>query len=42
MTAPLEVIHHRALDVVPEGESEVWIEAHMQLADKWEGRLPRR
>ena len=39
MTAPFEVIHHRALDVIPDEDTEVWIEAHMQVAEKWEGRM---
>jgi hypothetical protein len=39
MTAPLDVIHHPALDVIPDEDTEVWIEAHMQLAEKWEGRM---
>ena len=32
------MIHHRRLKLIE--EPEAWIEAHIQLADKWDGRLP--
>ena len=38
VTADLSVIHHRALALVE--EADAWIEAHVQLAEKWDGRLP--
>lgn len=38
MVADLRIIHHRALELV--GEREIWGEAHIQLAEKWEGRIP--
>jgi hypothetical protein len=38
MTAPLSVIEHRALELV--SDLELWVEAHIQLARKWEGRVP--
>jgi hypothetical protein len=38
MTADLKVIHHHSLELVK--DSEVWINAHMKVAEKWEGRMP--
>ncbi len=38
MTADLRAIHHHSLDLVSHPES--WIEAHMRVAEKWDGRLP--
>ena len=38
MVADLQVIHHRGLELVE--DEEAWIEAHIQLAEKWDGRLP--
>ena len=38
VTADLQVIHHRQLEVI--GERDAWVEAHIQLAEKWHGRLP--
>jgi hypothetical protein len=38
VAADLRVIHHRRLKLIE--EPEAWIEAHIQLADKWDGRLP--
>lgn len=38
VTADLHVIHHRQLEVI--GERDAWIEAHIQLAEKWHGCLP--
>jgi Glycosyltransferase like family len=38
VAADLRVIHHHRLELI--GEPEAWIEAHVQLADKWDGRLP--
>jgi hypothetical protein len=32
------VIQHRPLDIV--SDLELWIEAHIQMAAKWEGRMP--
>jgi hypothetical protein len=40
VTAGLSVIHHRSLELVP--ENEIWVEGHIQLADKWDGRWPGR
>jgi Glycosyltransferase like family len=36
--ADLRVIHHRTLDLI--NDLEIWIEAHIQLAEKWESRIP--
>jgi Glycosyltransferase like family len=37
VTADLRVTFHRALELV--SDSKVWVHAHMQVADKWEGRM---
>jgi hypothetical protein len=38
VTADLRVIEHRALQLV--SDLELWIEAHVQFARKWEGTMP--
>jgi hypothetical protein len=38
MTADIGVIQHRALELV--SDLELWEEAHVQFARKWEGRMP--
>ena len=38
LAADLHVIHHRGVDLV--GDLDVWAEGHLDLAEKWEGRLP--
>jgi hypothetical protein len=38
MTANLRVTQHRALELVK--NMDMWEEAHIQLARKWEGRIP--
>lgn len=38
MTADVKVIEHRALELV--SDFELWEEAHIQVARKWEGRIP--
>lgn len=38
VTADLRAIHHHSLDLVSQPES--WIEAHMRIAEKWDGRMP--
>jgi hypothetical protein len=37
MTADFRAIHHRQLDMVPDPED--WIDAHIRLADKWDGQM---
>jgi hypothetical protein len=37
MTADFRAIHHRQLEMVPDPED--WIDAHVRLADKWDGRM---
>jgi hypothetical protein len=39
VTADFRAIHNHAL--VPFTDPEPWIRAHMQVAEKWDGRLPR-
>jgi hypothetical protein len=36
VTEDFKVVHHHSLDLV--SEPETWIEAHMRVAEKWEGR----
>lgn len=38
MTADLRAIHHRPLEMLP--DLEEWVEAHMAVAEKWDGRIP--
>jgi GT2 family glycosyltransferase len=37
VTADLRVVHHHSLDLLRDPES--WIDAHIRIADKWEGKL---
>jgi hypothetical protein len=37
-TADFKAIHHHSLDLV--SEPDTWMEAHMRVADKWDGRMP--
>jgi hypothetical protein len=37
VTADFRAIHHRQLDMVPDPEQ--WVDAHVKLADKWDGRM---
>jgi hypothetical protein len=37
MTADFRAIHHRQLEMVPDPEQ--WIDAHVRLADKWDGQM---
>jgi hypothetical protein len=37
VTADFRAIHHRQLDMVPDPED--WVDAHVRLADKWDGRM---
>jgi hypothetical protein len=38
VTEDFKVIHHHSLDLI--GEPESWIQAHMRVAEKWDGRMP--
>jgi hypothetical protein len=38
MAESLEVTHHRSYELVTDGAG--WIEAHMRIAEKWDGRMP--
>jgi hypothetical protein len=33
-----QVVHHHSLDLV--SDPETWMEAHMRVAEKWDGRMP--
>ena len=38
VTADFRAIHHRPLEMLPEPQE--WIEAHVLVAEKWDGRMP--
>jgi len=38
VTADFRAIHNHSLELV--SEPETWVEAHMRLAEKWDGRIP--
>jgi hypothetical protein len=39
VTTDFKAIHHHSLDLV--GDPEGWVAAHIQVAEKWDGRMPR-
>ena len=38
ITADIRAIHHRPLEMLP--DAEPWVEAHIRVAEKWDGRIP--
>jgi hypothetical protein len=38
MTADFRAIHHHSLNLV--SDPPAWVEAHIKIAEKWEGRMP--
>ena len=38
VTAELRALHHRAIEMLPDRER--WVEAHVRVAEKWDGRMP--
>jgi hypothetical protein len=38
VTADLRAIHHRPLEMLP--DPEPWLQAHIAVAEKWDGRMP--
>jgi hypothetical protein len=38
VTADFRAIHHRPLEMIP--DREPWIQAHIAVAEKWDGRMP--
>jgi hypothetical protein len=38
VTADVRAIHHHDLELI--SDPEAWVDAHMRLAEKWEGRFP--
>ena len=38
VTQDMRVIHHHSLDLI--GDLDGWIEAHIRVAEKWDGRMP--
>ena len=39
VTADFRAIHHRPLEMLPDPRE--WIDAHIRVAEKWDGRVPR-
>jgi hypothetical protein len=39
VTADLRAVHNHSLELV--GDPQGWVEAHVRVAEKWHGRLPR-
>ena len=39
VTEDFKVIHHHSLELI--GNPDTWIDAHMRVAEKWDGRMPR-
>lgn len=39
VTADFRAIHHRPLQMLPDPDE--WVDAHIRLAEKWDGRMPR-
>jgi hypothetical protein len=38
ITADFKVVHHHSLELV--ADTQPWVEAHVAVAEKWEGRMP--
>jgi hypothetical protein len=38
VTADFKAIHHHSLDLV--SEPDTWVQAHIRIAEKWEGKMP--
>ena len=38
VTADLQVVHHHSLRLI--ADEEAWMQAHMRIAEKWDGRMP--
>ena len=38
VTEDFHVVHHHSLDLI--SDPETWVEAHMKVAEKWDGRMP--
>jgi glycosyl transferase family 2 len=38
VTADFQVIHHHSLELI--GNPDTWVEAHIRVAEKWDGRMP--
>ena len=38
VTADFRAVHHREIEMLPDPEE--WIEAHINVAEKWDGRMP--
>jgi hypothetical protein len=39
VTADFKVVHHHSLELI--ADTEAWVEAHMRVAEKWDGRMPQ-
>ena len=38
VTADIKVVHHHSLELI--GDPDAWTEAHIRVAEKWDGRVP--
>jgi Glycosyltransferase like family len=38
VTADFKVVHHHSLELI--GNPDTWIDAHMKVAEKWDGHMP--
>lgn len=38
VTQDFKVVHHHSLELV--SEPETWVDAHMRIAEKWDGKMP--
>jgi hypothetical protein len=39
VTADFKVVHHHSLELI--SDTEAWIQAHMRVAEKWDGKMPQ-
>jgi Glycosyltransferase like family len=39
VTEDFKVIHHHSLELI--SDTDAWVEAHMRVAEKWDGRMPQ-
>lgn len=40
VTIPVRAAHHHAVALVPQVKRDVWVEAHIRFAERWDGRMP--
>jgi Glycosyltransferase like family len=39
VTEDFKVVHHHSLELI--SDTDAWVEAHMRVAEKWDGRMPQ-